>query len=138
MSDRLDEQVAETIMGWTRPLNRLPDGEWKRIRYVGGKVSERMQHIRGMSVPVAEWTADKFWCAPDGSYHSHPPDYSGDWGLAGEVLILLRKTKAVSVNVHDGPGDLWQVEIDGHGSFALFPEAVCRAALKAKEARDET
>ena len=129
MNHELNARVAEELMGWTRPVNKLPDGLW--VMSFDAPITAT--HESGVIVGHNEWRADKCWQAPDGSYHSHLPDYSGDWGLAGEVLILLRKTKAVSVNVHDGPGDLWQVEIDGHGSFALFPEAACRAALKAKE-----
>jgi len=124
MNAELNERVAEELMGWTRPPNtRAENGFFMQTK-----------------AAYDEWIADKWWRAPDGTYHEHPPDYSGDWAAIGELLEKLQTDDCVvwakrsCRYVQNQTGDNeWQATVDRSRGEGTFGVALCEAALKAKD-----
>ena len=118
MNDELNEQVAEQIMGWTRPANKFAEGDEYH--------------------PLEEWARDGCWQAPGGTYHLLPPDYSGDWAAFGSLLeYLTAKSRverwppiAMLVGTNFGRANVYGT---GRVKATDIRQALCQAALKAKE-----
>lgn len=105
MNRELNARVAVKIFGWTRPLNES---------------GHRME--------------DVWWRDPEGSYSPSPPAYSSEWAAVGELWNKLHADRYVlSVLNTIEPALPCHIEVNGHVANGEFCEALCQAALKAKE-----
>lgn len=128
MTAKLDARVAVEIFRWTPPVNKLPDASWQ------GSDSYRMSD--GSHIPTCFYRADKWWQAPDGTYHEKPPAYSSEWAAVGELLAMLDAADWTITLCNQVAGKCWGATINTGSAHGTFPKAVCEAALKAKEARE--
>ena len=132
MNRELDARVAEKIMEGTPSPNTLPEGAWERVQRLGEPLPDCMLHESGQLVTYQEWFLDGLWRAPEGSYHEHPPAYSSDWAAVGELWEQLCSEQWIMQVTHVDEGEC-SVRVGECYAEGPFPEALCQAALKAKE-----